>query len=496
MLEELKKLLKHATIYGFGTILGKVIGFLLIPLYTHYLTPSDYGVLELLDLTISVLAIFVGLGINAAIFRFYYHYEMEAEKNEVVSTALIFVCVVVVSIVAAAIWKASFISDLVFKKTEYSLYFRLMFISFLFSTIASVPETYIMARQRSGLFTAVTVSTLTINLTLNIIVVAFLKKGILGIVFVSALVRCLNTSFWLVYLVPRIRLKFSIPKLSEMLKYGMPLIPASGGLFVITFADRFFLSHFSTLSSVGIYALGYKFGYMVSILLVQPFNRIWQAQLFEIAKKGDADIVFGKIFTYFIFVLVFGALGLSVLSKEIVEIVSAPSFHAAYKVIPLIAGASLFRGCYIYFQTGIFIRRKTHLIGFSVLGAVLLNLVLNYFLVQKLGYWGAAVTALITNAFMAGLLLYFSSRVFVIKYESLRLLKLILVASLLAWVGLVIDLGSPVYTIGFKIALLMLFPVALLGVGFYSEPERKTAREVWCRIKKGGYLLSFLRNTP
>jgi len=491
MLEHLKKLLKHTTIYGFGSILGKVIGFLLIPLYTHYLTPHDYGVLELLDLTISVLGIFVGLGISAAIFRFYYQYTTEEEKTLVVSTALTFVCVVAVLVVSLAIWKAGLISELVFKNANFAYYFRFMFISFLFSTIASVPEAYIMAEQRSALFTTVTIITLTINLSLNIVVVAVLEKGVLGIVFVSALVRCLNTSFWLFYLVPRIKLKFSGQMLGEMLKYGIPLIPANGGLFVITFADRFFLSHLATLSSVGIYSLGYKFGYMISLLLIQPFTRIWQAQLFEIAKKNDSDVVFGKIFTYFVFVLVFGSLGLSVFSKEIVWVVSASGFRDAYKVIPLIAGAFLLRGAYIYFQSGIFIRKQTYIIGLIASAAVPLNLVLNYFLIQEFGHLGAAAAAIATNGFMAGTLLYFSRRVFRIKYEIKRVLRILVVACILVWASLTVDLGCMVYNISLRAFFVLSFPVVLWLSRFYNEAEQKTAKELWRKVRKGSYIPGF-----
>lgn len=262
MLEDLKRLVKHTAIYGFGTVLSKAVGFVMIPLYTRYLAPTDYGVLELLDLTITVAGIMVGLGISTSIFRFYYQYKKPSDKKEVVSTALIFITIVASAIVTLIIINASALSELVFKSTEFSQYFVWMFVSFLFSTIAAVPESYIMARQRSGVFTAIMIGTLVVNLALNILVVAFFRMGVLGIVYASALTRFLNISVLMMITFPGVGLRLSVPKLKEMLGYGLPLVPASAGQFAINFSDRFFLSQLSSLSSVGLYALGYKFGVM------------------------------------------------------------------------------------------------------------------------------------------------------------------------------------------------------------------------------------------
>ncbi len=487
MLYDLKKLVKHTMIYGLGPILSKAVGFLLIPLYTNYLTPRDYGVLELLDLTISVAGIFVGLGINAAIFRFYYHYETMSDKNEVVSTALIFVATIASVVVAFAIGSASSISALVFKSSEFSQYFVWMFISFLFSTVASVPEAHVMAQQRSALFTGITIGTLIVNLSLNIFVVAFLKMGVLGIVYVSTLVRALNTCFLLLLTVPRIGLKFSAPKLREMLKYGLPLLPATAGLFVITFADRFFLSHLSSLSSVGIYALGYKFGFMISILLVQPFNRIWQAQLFELAEREDSSQTLGRVFTYFSFVIIFAVLGLSVLIKDVVKIIAAPEFLSAYMVVPFIAMSGFFRGSYYFFQAGILVKRKTKYLGYSVAVASLVNLIMNYLLIKALGIIGAAIATIVTEMIMAGFVYFYSQKLFRITYEFSRIIKLLIVASSLCCLSYLVIIDSLIMSILVKCVFVCSFPFLLFFVNFYASKEKDKFVEI------GNFVMSKIR---
>ena len=87
MRDLLKSVGKHAIIYGIGDLLGKSIGFLLIPVYTAYLRPEEYGTLDLLDLTGYLVGLFVAMGMTAAVFRFYHASDDEAHRDEVVSSA-------------------------------------------------------------------------------------------------------------------------------------------------------------------------------------------------------------------------------------------------------------------------------------------------------------------------------------------------------------------------------------------------------------------------
>jgi O-antigen/teichoic acid export membrane protein len=89
MFDIVKNLTKHSLIYGLSGILSRSIGFLLIPLYTHYLTPADYGTLELLDLTSYIIGMLAAMGISNSVMRFYYEFSEQEMKDQVISVALI-----------------------------------------------------------------------------------------------------------------------------------------------------------------------------------------------------------------------------------------------------------------------------------------------------------------------------------------------------------------------------------------------------------------------
>ncbi|MBN1637400.1 MAG: oligosaccharide flippase family protein [Ignavibacteriales bacterium] len=456
--------------------MSKSVGFLMIPIYTHYLTPDDYGVLELLDLIVTVLGLLVGMGLGSAIFRFYYHYEKLKDKYEVVTTALLFVILMTVFIVLPCLIFADKISLVVFGSDQYSYYFQLMFISFFFTCIGTVPECFLRAEQRSALFTTITLITLILNVGLNIYFVAVLKMRIIGILYASVIMRFLNNTFLLILNISKTKLSFSIVKLREMLKYGIPLFPASFGFFILNFADRFILKHFGTLEVVGIYSLGYKFAFMISLLIINPFTLIWQAQMFEIAKKPEAKEIFSKFLTYFSLVVITSAFVLSVFINDVIGIIAPPDFYSAYKVVPIIALGYVFYGFYHFFQIGILLEKKTKFLGFAVFIGAFANIILNLLLVPSYEAIGAALATVFSFLIMSLCTFVFSQRLYRIKYEFGRIVKILCVASLLLIFSLFLNVNSFFINICIKMTIIILFFVILFSIRFFTDEELRKIR--------------------
>ena len=89
MFSLVKNVARHTVVYGLADLAGKGIAFLMIPLYTYYLTTEDYGILELLDLTSYIVGLFLALGISQAVVRFFYEYDTEEKRHQVISVAMI-----------------------------------------------------------------------------------------------------------------------------------------------------------------------------------------------------------------------------------------------------------------------------------------------------------------------------------------------------------------------------------------------------------------------
>jgi O-antigen/teichoic acid export membrane protein len=477
MWNELKALLKHTSVYGAGNLLNKLAGFLLIPFYTHYLAPADYGTLELLDLSASLLGLAVMMWMNAAVIRYYYEYEDQKNRNEVVSTALIVASIVGILSAIGGIAFSRQLSALILKSSSSYRYFWPLSITFFFSTLNSVSFSFLRAKQRSTLVTALSVGSMVLSLSLNIYFIAILKTGVIGILYSGLISTALMAITLTAATVREVKLSFSFEKLKALAIYGAPLVITSFSAFALNFSDRFFLQHFTNVSIVGIYALGYKFGFMLSFLIGQPFHMIWSSRMYEIAKKQDAPALFSRLFRYYGLVLVTVALGLSLIIKDLIRLVAAPAFRDAYKIVPVIALAYVFEGAFRFLVSGLYIEKKTHYLGVISSISLAANLLLNFILIPTYGAMGAAWATALSFLLMAGLGYLVSQRFYATSYQLGAFVVPIAIAAALYSITARLSVSSLVFSAALRILVLLSFPIALFLVGFFKKDELRKLRE-------------------
>lgn len=485
MYEQLKSLGKHFAVYGVGRILSRIVSFVLLPIYTHYLTAGEYGTLELLELTTYIVMMFVAGGISHAVMRFYYDSDDEREKMRVVSTALISIWVSSLFFLIWLLLFASEISYAILESTEFTGLFRLMFVSMVISLTNEIPLSFIRAQQKSTLFTAISVVQLVIALSLNILFIVGFDWGIRGIILSGITSQAVSGVFLGIYTFRYSGFGYSLTRAKQLLRYGLPLIPAGLGYFALNFADRFFLQRFSDLTQVGIYALGYKFGMVISPMVAEPFLSIYRPKMFELARNNreEAREFVGLVFTYLAFINLFMTLGISILIKDAILILSDPEFREAYQVVPLIGLAYVSFAAYSVIQIGILITKKTKYIAYMVISSAVLSLILNYLLIPPYGMWGAAA-ATIASYFSLFLMNYFLSfKLFRINLEFVRLFKLLVAAVALYLIALYINIESLALVLTVKFLLGLSYPLLLYFLGFYSSREKDKVREIVSRFR-------------
>lgn len=489
MLEELKKLLKHSSVYSLGNVLNKAVGFLLIPFYTHYLTTADYGTLELLDLSVTLVGLLLNMWMNASLVRHYYEYEDVPNRNEVVSTALIATSITAALFSAAGLFWARGISALILKSPEFYSFVQVIACNLFFTCVNSVSFSYLRARQRSSAVVVMNTVSLVVGLALNIYFLAVIKTGVIGILWSSLIANTLVTTGLTVLTVRQVGLHFDGKKLKAIAAFGLPLILTSFSAFELNFADRFFLQHYRNVSTVGLYALGYKFGYMLSFLLIQPFIMIWGARMYEIVKKPDAGLVLSRIVAYFTLLMCAFALGMSLFIREVISVVASAQFRDAYKVVPIVALAYVFYGMSYYFQTGIYVSKKSVYLGLMGAICATANIALNILLIPRFSAMGAAWATALSFLLMATVAYLFSQRVYRIPYSLSKIALPVAVAIGIYLLSTLIDVPPSILTIVLKLALFAAFGFVILAAGFFDESEtgqmRKTLLGVWGRLGWG-----------
>lgn len=467
-----KNILKHSSIYIIGMLVSKAVGFIMIPIYTNYLVPSDYGTLELLFMTSDVMTILIGIGLAQSVLRLYYDCDLQKEKKEIVSTALITGLVAFSLIFGFFALKSDFVSGLVFGHDDSDFYFRIIFITMIFASGIEIPLTYLRAQQKSFKFVLINLARLIIQLSLNIYFIVFLNYGVLGVLYSGLISSLIIGAYLIISTFYETGFHFSLLKLRQLLIFGYPLIFSHFGAFILTYSDRYFLRHFNDLTEVGIYSLAYKFGMMVSILLLAPFHQFWMAEMYAIYKRREAQKTFRDIFTYSTSVSILFCFVLSMFIPEIIKLIAPESYWSSYKLVPLICIAYILVGMQSFTSCGILISKKTHLLAYSTAIAVIANILMNIALIPKWGAFGAAYATIGSFFIRFIVTFYFSQKVYYLKYDWIRLAIASGLAICLVVTSMLINVPEIYIAIIVKCLIAIAYVLILYFSGWF-KPEEK-----------------------
>jgi len=432
LVKEYKKIIRHSMVYGLGLALSQMVGFVMIPVYTRYLTPADYGVYELLILTTKILTMFLTLGLSSATLRYYFEYENEETKDKVISTALIAALLISFAGATSVNLFRNGLSWLCFDSYQYVHYFTLVLFAMAFEIAMEIPLAYIRAKELSHIFVFLIVSRLIVALSLNILFVVYYELGLKGILLSNLITATIFGTGIIAYTFVKTTIGFSKKLFTQLFLYGWPLILSGFGFFVINSTDRFFLKHFLNLEEVGLYSLSVRFASVLSIVLLGPFWKMYGPYRFSIMKKDEAREIYANVQKIMLFVMLVCALGMIVLSKDVLIILTPISFHGAYSAIPFLVLSTVSLTCYYLFQTGIYLQKQTKVISKLVSVAAVSSLTFNYLLIPHMGMVGAALAKFLTLFFLAVMTYVVSQKKYKIHYDH-KSNFIIVILALITW---------------------------------------------------------------
>lgn len=383
-------LVKHSSIYFLGTIIRNASSFIMLPIYTRFLTPEDYGVIELLSMIIDFVSIILGLRLGEAIFRYYRSYDNEGERHSLISTSFYLVVGINILGVLLIMMLAPNISIAVYGESGYEQYITLFSLSLLFASSQEIGFIYVRANLQPWLFVSFSIFRLFLQVGLNIYFVVVSEMHVLGVIY-SALISGLIISILVSgYMFSRVGFGFSRLQAKSLVIFSWPLMLAAVGNFYLTFGDRYFLRLYSDLSAVGIYSLGYKLGFILLVFVWTPFSNIWDTQRYDIQKQENANQEYGKVFLFISYLLILSALAIALFSKDLFYVMSSEEFWPAYKIVPIILTAYIFQCWTAYANLGLLLKNKTIHITYSIIVTIIVITGLYLVLIPKYGAQGAA----------------------------------------------------------------------------------------------------------
>jgi O-antigen/teichoic acid export membrane protein len=469
--KELKFLLSHSSIYGLGTVISRLVAFLLLPLYTRYLTPQDYGMIEIIDITSGLIGIVVSVGIATGMSRFYYESDDIVKRNLVVSTTYIIYSILAIIFVPVLYYSSSPLALLFLGDVNFEYFFLISFSSFLIGVYLDIGILYLRLLKKPVVFISITISRLFFLIFFNILFIVKYELGILGILYSSLLVRSVYALVLTFAILWKTHIKFSFTLAVNMIKYNTPIIPSNLASTFIKQSDKYFVLHFLTLADTGIYALSLRLGNAVHNLLTVPFNMAYIPRRFELMNNKDSKKTYAKIFTYYMFFMIFIGLVISTLIPEILGIMVTPKFSAAAPYVPLVVLSMIIFGTHRHFEFGILYSKQTKYLAYINISTAVINLILNYFLIRQFSLWGGIFSATFVLSLQAFLLLKISNRFYKIEYEFIRILKYLILAALIYGVNIYISFDNLFLLIFVKCILLLLFLILGIILKIISDEE-------------------------
>jgi O-antigen/teichoic acid export membrane protein len=479
---------RQTVIYGAGVLLSRAFSFLMLPLFTYYLTPADYGVIQLIEMTFDVISIVAGSRLALGIFRFYYKAETPAARHGVISTALLLLAAIygVVAVIAFAGSEA--VSQLVFQTSEYRHVIRIAACSFAFQALVETPLAYFRLVERPVTYVKVTVGKLALQAALSFLFLAYYGLGITGVFLSSLIAHVLTGAGLAIHVLRSTGLRFSASHARDLLRFGFPLVLTQVATFAATYGDRYFLQAAAGTTIVGLYALAYNFGFLLYQIGHTPFALVWEPMRYEIARRQDRDQLYARGFIYLNVLLLTSAAGLALFVGDFLRIFAQPAYYPAAQVVPVILVAYVLQSWTMVQDIGIMIREKTKYNTFANWTAAIVALVGYAVLIPRYLEWGAALATVAAFAVRFGIIYRISQRLWPVHYRWGPVLRLSLLAAAVIVAGTLLPALPLGTSIAARSALLLVYLFGLWHLNVISAEDRSrlralaSPRAIWSHV--------------
>ncbi|AEV29372.1 membrane protein involved in the export of O-antigen and teichoic acid [Sphaerochaeta pleomorpha str. Grapes] len=461
-----KKVLKNSLIYTFNNILLKAFNFLLLPLYTVFLTTTDYGVINLLSSFSAVSTYIIAFSLYSAVIRFYADYKHDLEKvRTFFGTVICFVFLSGCVFFILALLLKNVLAKFLFQGVDFYPSVLMALIALVFTSLYTIYQDILKGMQEARKSAMVSISYFFLQVILNILFVAFFSWGANG-VLLSLVISSSLACIWMLFDLKRLHLiRFCLDKtiLKETLSYSIPIIPHNLSTQIAQFVSKVFINGTSSLASVGLFSLASRFGSLAD-LVQSSVNAAFQPWFYDQMNKKGFDrkqiVDLSSVLVWF-YSFLFLCVGL--FCQELIVLMASSQYEESWKLVPLIVITfSLKTPYYFYINILFYYKKASKYIFTATVTSSLVNVALSYFLIQKYGMYGSVAADAIAMVIRVGIVVWISNKFDKIGYNIGHFIGLSLLTVLFLVTGLyfsytryanVISFGNIVY----KAVVLLVF---------------------------------------
>lgn len=489
MSEGLRGLGRHAITYGLGTLAAKLVGFLMLPVYTRYLKPADYGVMELINITLDVITILAGGQIASGVFRYYHTSHSSEDRDALIGTAFIVVSGSYLAMGALTFLSAGILSELVFKGPDHAQLIRLAAVTMAASGALTTGLAFLRLQELSRLFVTVTLGRLILAAACNLVLLVLFRLGTTGVFIANVAATSTVAVVASGWLIRRVGWRFDRRYAARLMSYGWPLVLTNLATFFVAFGDRYFLQRSSGTADVGRYSLAYQFGFLLAAMGYAPFAGAWDTRRFALANSVDRDHLYSRAFLGMNLVLLTLAVAFALFAPEVLRFMTTAAYALHPGIVVLVLAAYVLQSWSGMHEIGILLAERTKFIAAANWAAAGVALVAYLALIPELGMLGAALATVAAFASRWAITYGIAQRLTPIRWRWGPVLRLSAIAAGACILAAFAPQNSFYESLALRTTILVAY---LVGVWISGVLDAKDRATIAGGIRSPGALLSLL----
>lgn len=417
------KVFKNSFFYTIASVLQGAMSLFLLPVYTRYLTPSDYAVLALVLSFTAIFSSVMTLQIESGISRFVIKFIKDEERAKIYFSSIFILTVSLLLFGCAAIniFGDNLLNIILSKnnKISYAPFFQIATWAILPALLVNSGLLLLQTLEKGMKYLLVILAQVVVNISCGLFFVVFLKTGLIGVIW-AQFISAVCGLFFIVWLIKdwiQLFFKFPAQDIKDSLKYSLPIIPHMIGIYIYMYSDKLVLQRYVSLEDIGVYAVAGTLAYVL-LVIVNSTTAAYGPRFLKLAednksKAQDETMRFIGLWWGGVGVIFMGYV---LFSDIFVKIMTRPSFYPAIPLIPILASAYIFRGLYCFSVNSVFFCEKTKFIPIITISAAMINIALNIIFIPKYGIFAAAWNSVISYFITFVLAYCFSKRYFPVIY--------------------------------------------------------------------------------
>jgi len=479
MLKSIKISLKDTLIYGLGNVAVKLVGLLLIPVFTDakYFPIDQFGVYGILEISALVLTAVMASALPQSLTRWFW--DKDYKENQKGIFFMSFTTQVIVSFLFCLLLipLSGRLSVFIFSKPDWSRVISLVILASAIQAMNNIVNTLMRLQSKSILYTITNFLKLTIVLTLTLYFIISKKMGLEGIYLAQVIGNSMVVIVLLGYTIKNSRLFFDKSIFMAMNAYGFPLLLANISTVLLNVIDRYSLNSLDILKSVALYTLAFKITSVLKLVIVDSMKLAIAPMMFKKLNTPGDKRFYSKVLTYSSFILMFAITGVSLFSFELIKVMTkSKEFWDAVVIIPILAMSVFFVNLKDITGYGMVFAKKSRHIGIIVILSTVTGLIFNILFIPLWGITGAAIATLLAQLFYFLVSYYYSQKVFYIPYEMKKITILFLCGLVISFSSFVVNEMGLLPRIILKTSLFFSYPYFLYLFKFYEPEEIKAIR--------------------